>query len=1002
MRRPAFWAGCAVIFGEILGFIIYEQQQSDRNYFGVIALIVGLILAFIGFVICFIHIKTNSGKINQNLEYKKINTQRNQINFKVNDSNLSRKHTNLESRDLKLKSQICKKAGKHTDKSRKYRRYCVCFSAFLFLGMFASIQAEMMQKQQVMQQSDMPEQFTGKVESVEKTSSGFRCYLKTDIADGMMVIVNVYIKDGQKSDVWPWYKTADNDNASLEDLCEHINAGDRLLMKNQPQLFKHATNPGCYDAFNYWRSKNIYYHVSVSDTNDIILLQQGQNKILRWAGQLKRQISEVIFTCLEASDAGMLQALVIGDASEMDSDIRSLYSKQGIAHIFSISALHMSIIGAGLYKLQRRRGIRIRISALTSGGLLLFYALMCGFSVSAVRALVMFFLTLCADCMGRTFDTLSGMMIALISLIVPYPFLLMNFAFWMSFGCVFALCLIAMRRRKLRQIRQNSKKKKDVLEDAIWLYLFNIPILAWFQFSVPLYSWCLNLLVIPCVGILYPIGLIGSLLGCVNLWLGQHILYACHPLLWCMNHLIEITEKLPLSELITGQPPIWLVIAAEAVWVFQILSVRCGGKGDIKINVKNKDDRNANNKNEEDKYIEDIHLSFIHTSNSYKNIVGRYKNKHEKVKGYIGQQHQRQHECVKLRWKVCLWCVYIFILVPVRLPTDELQVHFVDVGQGDCSLLIHPNHSVTLIDGGSTSQDDVGTYVLQKVLRYYGIQMIDRVVLTHMDEDHINGIETLIEQQYPIQSIYISAQDIQNTRFKQLAAKAQAQHISVYSLKQGDKMQWDGVEAECLWPENSSETVPMNNNLNQISTYKKDVNENDCSVVLLMTYQKCRMLFTSDISGECEQKLMNYLDAQYRDVQYHDAQYHDGQYHDTQYHDTQYYDTSSVKESNQINTVESDMNDKQTYDTYKIDILKVAHHGSKYSSTDDFLDYIQPRLAVISCAEKNLYGHPASDTIDRLTKQNTKIYYTMKSGMITMHITENKIEIEQYLQNGAI
>ena len=102
-------------------------------------------------------------------------------------------------------------------------------------------------------------------------------------------------------------------------------------------------------------------------------------------------------------------------------------------------------------------------------------------------------------------------------------------------------------------------------------------------------------------------------------------------------------------------------------------------------------------------------------------------------------------------------------------------------------------------------------------------------------------------------------------------------------------------------------------------------------------------------------------------------------------------------ESDKINTVESDMNDKQTHYEYKIDILKVAHHGSKYSSTDAFLDYIRPRLSVISCAEKNLYGHPAPDTIDRLTKQNTKIYYTMKSGMITMYLTENKIEIEQYL-----
>ena len=86
--------------------------------------------------------------------------------------------------------------------------------------------------------------------------------------------------------------------------------------------------------------------------------------------------------------------------------------------------------------------------------------------------------------------------------------------------------------------------------------------------------------------------------------------------------------------------------------------------------------------------------------------------------------------------------------------------------------------------------------------------------------------------------------------------------------------------------------------------------------------------------------------------------------------------------------VENELIEKYGYDL-DVDVLKAGHHGSRYSSSTEFLDYVTPEYTVISCAKENSYGHPHSETIKRLNNVNTQIFRTYELGNITVSCDSN-------------
>ena len=265
----------------------------------------------------------------------------------------------------------------------------------------------------------------------------------------------------------------------------------------------------------------------------------------------------------------------------------------------------------------------------------------------------------------------------------------------------------------------------------------------------------------------------------------------------------------------------------------------------------------------------------------------------------------------------------IFALCILCLPFHRpVEVTFLDVGQGDAVFLRTEAGTTCLIDGGSTTVSDVGTYRLLPFLKSRGVSSLDYLFLSHMDADHINGAEELLKDQFrgiPIRHLCLSALPGDETR-ERLEKEARLFGTELCYISRGTVFREKGAEIRCLSP---------------VKDQKKE-DENENSEVLMVEISGLRILFTGDLGEEGEQELL------------------------------------------------------EAGTDLRAAVLKVGHHGSRFSTGEDFLEAVSPGFAVISCAEDNRYGHPAPETVERLERAGCRIFYTMKSGAVTLYPVNGK------------
>ncbi len=206
----------------------------------------------------------------------------------------------------------------------------------------------------------------------------------------------------------------------------------------------------------------------------------------------------------------------------------------------------------------------------------------------------------------------------------------------------------------------------------------------------------------------------------------------------------------------------------------------------------------------------------------------------------------------KLKWKykVGLLCGAV-LLFGIKIQ-QGLIVTFLDVGQGDCICLELPDGSTWLVDGGSTSVYDVGTYRIEPFLKSKGIGTLDAVFLSHSDEDHISGILELIENDRIKIELLVLPDSQRNTEeeFAEILLLAKAKAIPLLWLQEGMEWECDGVKAICLHPAADFNTR----------------NTNADSEVLYLTYGNFSLLLTGDVEGEGETALIKNL--QERNIKY--------------------------------------------------------------------------------------------------------------------------------------
>lgn len=658
----------------------------------------------------------------------------------------------------------------------------------------------------------------------------------------------------------------------------HVRLEGMLVLPELPR------NPGQFNRRIYESGKKIDFYLENPTVLEVKEQRSGVREVVEiWKTEMMNRCEKIY----QDEEAGILEAMLFGEKSELSGDIKELYQAAGISHVLVISGLHISLLALAVAGILRRLGFPMPVWVILSVGVLAGYGILIGQPTTAVRALLMFFVLQGARLLGRSYDLLSALAFAGILMLLDNPDLILDGGCRLSFCAVIGVGWYVSEKNKIfRSIGEKEKRKNRgkggkgssagaILENirAGWyLWLFTLPVMldTFYQVSVVGLLW--NLVAIPLLPVIIASGGLGVVLAGWNIFLGSLAGSPAYGMLQLYQEIGNISEKLPVGMWTPGQPS-KPVIAGYYLVIFLLVLVE-------------------------------------------KQLIKREK-----------------------RWKIrkifpgMELCSMLLLLLLMAHPWQQREkITFLDVGQGDASLLQSGGQTL-LLDGGSTSQKNVGTYVILPYIKQQGISCLEAVVLTHTDQDHINGVTEVLDEgkkgwltvknlMYP----YWMEGTEQGKQLKKLAEEAGA---SCRKIRAGDRLTIGKAEAVVLYPKEQ----------------EKIAEPNAGSLVLFWKWEGVRAMFTGDLPEEKERELLQNLPA--------------------------------------------------------CEILQVGHHGSATSTCREFLEQVQPSLAVISCAMKNRYGHPSPDTVERLKKTGCEIRYTMKSGAITIRKRGREILVTEYLEHVA-
>lgn len=603
---------------------------------------------------------------------------------------------------------------------------------------------------------------------------------------------------------------------------QELPMGSYVVLEGTFQRFSQATNPGEFDSAGYYSGLGIGGKLT-----HIILRERGQH--YHWGQetlyQLKVYFKERLYRIFPEEEASLMSTMLLGDKSGLDAQLKDLYQRNGIIHILSISGLHITIIGMSVYKLLRKLGLPLWLSALLGGSLLLLYGFMTGMSISACRAIGMYLIRMLGQMLGRTYDMLTALSLLAAGMVCANPAYLQHAGFLLSFGSVLGIGVLypALAGKEERGMGWGTKLMR-ALQAGLSITLMTLPIQLWFYYEIPVYSVLLNLLVLPCMGVVIPVGLIAMLIPGLGI-LGT---IDC-AILWGYERLCIYFDRLPFHTWNPGRPGLWqillyyLLLAALMWWWRNPGGVRIPGFLQAVSNHEALDKQRGVSKQ---------------GSMSKQWTEGKQKP--------LGQE--RRSWCYRFLQIISLTA--LVLLLAVRLP-EKTSVTFLDVGQGDGICIRTQGGEVYLVDCGSTGRSKVGEYVLIPYLKYYGIGRIDAIFLSHSDADHCNGILELLTlgagEGIAIERIILpdiakeQKQEEWGAVLEAVAGSSQSTPISVSYIHRGETYEGEDISFHCLHP-------PADYAQQESNAYS------ECFYV-----PELSLLLTGDVEGEGEKLLLEEL-----------------------------------------------------------------------------------------------------------------------------------------------
>lgn len=378
--------------------------------------------------------------------------------------------------------------------------------------------------------------------------------------------------------------TNDSNIMVYDDNFIEISIGENVTLRGTTSCFERARNPGNFDQTLFYAKQNIY---GVIWCDEVLQVSGEEDVLMERLHQLKMQWKETIYKTMGEENGAILTAMLLGEKSDMDPDMKELYQKNGIGHVLAISGLHISFIGLGIYKLIRKTGIGYILSGLLATAVLSLYVLMIGFSVSVIRAFIMLLFRVGADMSGRVYDMLTALMVAAAITVGMQPLYLIDAGFLMSYGAILGILFVLPTLQRLFKTRW---KIFSGCYASLAVNIMLFPIMLFFYYEFSTYSVLLNMLVIPLMSVVMGFGMIGSLAGFFIWPVAEVCLGVCEWVLRFFEILSRVGSKLPMARIVFGQPDLWKVIlyyiilmiiltfglqCKEAKWIRRARTVFC-------------------------------------------------------------------------------------------------------------------------------------------------------------------------------------------------------------------------------------------------------------------------------------------------------------------------------------------------------------------------------------------------------------------------------------------
>ncbi len=733
-----------------------------------------------------------------------------------------------------------------------------------------------------------------------------------------------------------------------------VKVGDRINFSAKLYPLKKATNPGQFDMQSYCRARKIDGKaygalVEVQGSGEKGGIGAGIGELL---ARIRIRIDESLTKYFFEQDAGVLRAMLTGDKSLMDDDLNELYRQAGIGHILAISGLHISMIGLFIFEFLKKLGVSLKTDAFVSETAVVLYCIMTGMSISALRALVMFSCVMLSRSLGKSYDALSAMGLAGTVLLLIKPLQMFEAGFVLSFVSVVGIATFEKPSKQIAfyvgarlqdRLLLWNKKFTESLEKVIanlisgfCLYLVMLPVIAWFYFEVSPYSFLINLLILPFMSPLVAGAFVSAGIGMAASWLG--------------GLFVPLEKVLGIISVFAGSVPHFILSGYRKIAEFAVSlpgGVILTGRPNFVVMLM-------------------CVISII--------AVCLFVRKKTKM--------------------LALLLVSLVVLV-VRIPISD-GVTFLDVGQGDCSIIRSGGRTV-MIDGGSSDNSSVGKYVISQFLKYYGISRVDYCVVTHPDSDHMNGVVELVKGMECVEKNggkrrrYKGAVIIENLilpdvsglddDFSELLGAAGERKIAITRIHSGMKLVTDeDCVFECLNPDAD---------VHYDST-------NSASVVLLLRWgagtegagkagktgkksglgnrgKEISVLFAGDVENEGEDEVIKALkgisaqEADGKGKGYRLSSGRKGQSADCEGGDGKARISDGLSESG-------------------VTVYKAAHHGSSNgTNSKELINLTRPETTIISCGRNNRYNHPHEQTVERLKDAGSRILITWEEGAITLN-----------------